>query len=102
VNGNLWHVICHLCLNRHRGSFLGEGGPGTGKPDRPKYTIYSVRHHPQYPTYSAFWSVFGATCLRFQRLASPMGFGTTARLGPRENLLALALMTAGKQGSLLP
>jgi len=37
-----------------------------------------------------------------QRLASAMDFGTTARLRPRKNLLALALMTAGKQGSLLP
>src|ERR1035437_8135207 len=34
------------------------------------------------PTYSAFWSGFGARCLRFQRLVSSLGFGTTARLGP--------------------
>src|ERR1035441_7642602 len=38
------------------------------------------------PTYSAFWSVFGATCPRLQRLASSVGFWTTARLTPRKNL----------------
>jgi len=37
------------------------------------------------PTYSAFWSGFGATCVRLQRVASSVGFGTTARLGPRKN-----------------
>jgi|ERR1035437_2180296 hypothetical protein len=38
------------------------------------------------PTYSAFRDVFGATCLRLQRLAASTGFGTTARLGPRKSL----------------
>ena len=48
------------------------------------------------PTYSAFWSVFGVTCLRLQRLVSPVGFGTTARLGPRENLPYSGVMSWGE------
>jgi hypothetical protein len=36
------------------------------------------------PTYSVFWNVFGVTCLRLERLASSVGFGTTAGLGPQE------------------
>src|ERR1035437_1940938 len=39
----------------------------------------------EYPTYSAFGSVFGVTCPRSQPLASSGGFGTTARLGARKN-----------------
>jgi len=38
------------------------------------------------PAYRIFWTVFGATCLRLQRLASWVGFGTTAELRPRKNL----------------
>ena len=38
------------------------------------------------PTYSAFWSVFGVTCLRLQRLAMSVGSGRTARLAPGKNL----------------
>jgi hypothetical protein len=41
------------------------------------------------PTYSAFWRVFGVTCLRMQRLASSVGFGATARLGPGRIYLGL-------------
>ena len=63
----------------------GKGGPGTGKPDPPKYTICGGRPIWDGPTYSAFRSVFGATCLRLQRLASSLGFGTAVRLGPRKN-----------------
>jgi hypothetical protein len=59
---------------------------GKGNWDRPKYTTCGGRAIREYPTYSAFWSVFGATCLRIQRLASSVCFGATARLGPRKNL----------------
>jgi hypothetical protein len=36
--------------------------------------------------YSAFRSVFGATCLGLQWFSSSVGFGTTARLRPRKNM----------------
>ena len=59
---------------------------GIGNWDQPKHT--TCRGWPiwENPTYSAFWSVFGVTCLRLQRLASSVGFGTTAGLGLRKNL----------------
>jgi hypothetical protein len=56
------------------------------KLDQPKHTTCRGRRIRENPTYSAFWRVFGATCLRLQRLASSVGFGTTAGLGPRKNL----------------
>jgi hypothetical protein len=59
---------------------------GTGNWDQPNHTTCSGRPLSTNPTYSAFWSVFGVTCLRLQRLASSVGFGTTARLAPRKNL----------------
>src|ERR1035438_5460722 len=55
---------------------------GIGNWDQPKHTTCRGRLIWENPTYSAFWSVFGATCLRLQRLASSVGFGTTAPLGP--------------------
>ena len=59
---------------------------GTGNWDQPSHTTCRGRPSWESPTYSAFWSVFGVTCPRLQRLASSMGLGTTARLGPRKNL----------------
>src|ERR1039457_2183494 len=59
---------------------------GTGKWDQPNHTTCRGRPLSENPTYSAFWRVFGVTCLRMQRLASSMGFGTMAGLGPRKIL----------------
>ena len=65
-------------------AYPSRGASGKGNWDPPKYT--TCRGWPVWdnPTYSAFWSVFGVTCLRLQRLASAMGFGTTAGLGTQE------------------
>jgi hypothetical protein len=52
---------------------------GMGNWDPPRHTTCSGRPLSRNPTYSAFWSGFGATCLRWQRLASSVGFGTTSR-----------------------
>jgi len=59
---------------------------GSGNWDQPNHTTCRGLPLLEYPTYSAFRSVFGATCLRLQRLALSSGFGTTVRLGPRKNL----------------
>ena len=48
--------------------------PGTGNRGQPKYTTYRGCALPESPTYRAFWSVFGVTCPRLQRLASSVGF----------------------------
>ena len=45
------------------------------------------------PTYCAFWSVFGVTCLRLQPLASSVGFGTAVRVAPGKNLLDSGVTT---------
>ena len=58
---------------------------GIGNWDQPRHTTCGRRRLAKNPTYSAFWSVFGVTCLRLQRLASSVGFGRTARLAPRKN-----------------
>src|ERR1039457_2830936 len=58
---------------------------GTGNWDQPNHTTCSGRPLSTNATYSAFWSVFGVRCPKLQRLASSVGFGTTARLGPRKN-----------------
>src|ERR1039458_8296960 len=57
---------------------------GTGNWDQPRHTTGSGRPLSESPTYSAFWSVSGVTCLRSQRLASSMGFGTTGASGAPE------------------
>ena len=67
-------------------SALARRTSGIGNWGQPKHTTCRGRLIWENPTYSAFWSVFGATCLRLQRLASSVGFGTTAGLGPRKNL----------------
>jgi hypothetical protein len=59
---------------------------GIGNWDQSKHTTCRGWLIWENPTYSAFWSVFGATCLRWQRLASSVGSGRTARLAPRKNL----------------
>src|ERR1035438_3243235 len=59
---------------------------GIGNWDQPKHTTCRGRLIWENPTYSAFWSVFGAAYLRLQWLASSVGFGTTEGLGPRKNL----------------
>ena len=59
---------------------------GIGIWDQPRYTTRRGRPIWENPTYSAFWSVFGVTCLRLQRLAASVGSGRTARLAPRKNL----------------
>ena len=63
-----------------------KGGPGTGKPDPPKYTTCSGQPHPKNPRYSGFPGVFGVNCLRLQRLASSVGLGTGTPMAPRKNL----------------
>src|ERR1035441_4341429 len=50
-----------------------------------RHTTCSGRPLSTNPKYSAFWSAFGVTCPRLQRLASSVGFGTPARLGPRKS-----------------
>jgi hypothetical protein len=62
------------------------GASGIGNWDQPRHATCSGWPIRKSPTYSAFWSVFGVTCLRLQRLGAAMGFGTTARLAPRKNL----------------
>ena len=59
---------------------------GTGNWGQPRHTTCRGRPVGGDPTYSAFWRVFGVTCPRLQRLASSLGSGRTARLGPRKNL----------------
>ena len=83
-----WH-LCAFALVELRSfgpAYPARGASGTGNWDQPKHTTCRGRPIWENPTYSAFWSVFGATCLRLQRLASSVGFGTTAGLGPRKNL----------------
>jgi hypothetical protein len=65
---------------------LARRASGIGNWDQPKHTTCRGRPIWENPTYSAFWSVFGAAWLRLQRLASSVGFGTTAGLGPGKNL----------------
>src|ERR1039458_7931993 len=60
--------------------------PGTGNRGQPNYTTCGGWALSENPTYCAFWSVFGATCLSLQPLASSVGFGTTARVAPGKNL----------------
>src|ERR1035437_247307 len=59
---------------------------GIGNRDQPRHTTCRGRPTWENPTYSAFWSVFGVTCLRLQRLAASVGSGRMARLAPRKNL----------------
>jgi hypothetical protein len=47
-----------------------------------KYTTCRGLGRSESPTYSAFCSVFGVTCLRLHPLASSVGFGTTVRVAP--------------------
>ena len=54
----------------------GKGGPGTGKPDRPKHTIYRGRPYPKNTRYSGFQGLFCVSCLSLQRLGLSVGFGT--------------------------
>ena len=61
-----------------------KGASGKGNWDQPRHTTCGGLPLWEYPAYSDFWSVFGATCPRMQRLASWMGLGTTARLAPRQ------------------
>ena len=63
-----------------------KGGPGTGKPDPPKYTTCWGRPQPTNPRYSGFPGLFGVYCLRLHRLGSSVGFGTGTRMAPRKNL----------------
>ncbi len=48
---------------------------GKGNWDQPNHTTCRGWAIWEDPTYSAFWGVFGVTCLRMQRLTSLMGFG---------------------------
>ena len=83
-------VLCrssHPSLFKRRVTRLLQGGTfGKGNWDQPKHTTCGGEPLPENPTYSAFWSGFGVRCLRLQRLASPVGFWTTARLGASQNL----------------
>ena len=68
------------------GLYPARRASGKGHWDPPKHATCRGWPIYEYPTYSAFWSVLGVRCLRMQRLASAMGFRTTARLGPAKNL----------------
>src|ERR1019366_6702237 len=57
---------------------------GIGNRDQPKHTTCGGRPIWENPTYSAFWSVFGVTCLRLQRLASSVGFRDDGGIGTQE------------------
>ena len=67
----------------------GKGGPGTGKPDRPKHTIYRGRPYPKNTRYSGFQGLFCVSCLSLQRLGLSVGFGTGTRMAPKKKLRAL-------------
>src|ERR1035441_901592 len=49
-----------------------------------KHTTCRGRPLSENPTYSAFWSVFGVTCLRLQRLASSVASGEDGAIGAPE------------------
>ena len=67
----------------------GKGCPGTGKPDRPKHTIYRGRSYPKNTRYSGFQGLFCVSCLSLQRLGLSVGFGTGTRMAPKKKLRAL-------------
>jgi hypothetical protein len=52
--------------------------------DQPRHTTCSGRTVWENPTYSAYWSVFGVTCPRLQRLASSVGSEDGAIGAPEE------------------
>jgi hypothetical protein len=52
--------------------------------DSPKHTTCRGLPLSGYPTYSAFWGVFCATCLRLQRLPSGLGFLDNGAIGTQE------------------
>jgi hypothetical protein len=77
-------------------------GPGTGKPDPPKYTIYRGRPHSKNPRYCGFQGLLGVSCLGLQRLGSSVGFGTGTRMAPRKNLRALRVTCRERAAPLRP
>jgi hypothetical protein len=71
-------VSCSLPYPARRAS-------GIGNWDQPRHTTCRGRPIWPYPTYSAFWSVFGVTCLRLQWLASHLGgFREDGAIGTQE------------------
>jgi hypothetical protein len=57
---------------------------GIGNWDQPKHTTCWGRLIWENPTYSAFWRLFGVTCLRLHPLASSVGFGDDGGIGTQE------------------
>jgi hypothetical protein len=57
---------------------------GSGNWDQPRHTTCRGRPICENPTYSAFWSVFGVTCLRLQRLPASVGFREDGAIGAQE------------------
>ena len=91
---------CSTAASRRIGpAYPARRASGKGNWDWPKPTTCSGLPLSRYPAYSAFWSAFGATCLRMQRLASSLGLGTTARLGARKNLRAFRVTCCKHGGS---
>jgi len=83
-------------------AYPARGASGRGNWDPPKYTTCAGWRSWEYPTYSAFWSVFGVTCLGLQRLASSVGFGPTARLGARKSEVGSQRSEVRRLGALPP
>ena len=64
------------------------GGPGTGKPDRPKHTICRGRAPPKNTRYSGFQGLLGVSCPRSQ-VGLVCGCCTGTRMAPKKSLRAL-------------
>jgi hypothetical protein len=80
----------------------GKRGPGTGKPDRPKHTIYRGRPYPKNTRYSGFQGLFCVSCLSLQRLGLSVGFGTGTRMAPKKKLRALRVTCRERAALLRP
>jgi hypothetical protein len=81
-----WGVTRKVSDRRLVRPYPARRASGIGNWDQPKPTTCRGRLIWENPTYSAFWSVFGVTCLRLQRLAASVGSRRTSRLAPRKNL----------------
>jgi hypothetical protein len=80
----------------------GKGGPGTGKPDRPKHTICRGRPYPKNTRYSGFQGLFCVSCLSLQRLGLSVGFGTGTRMAPKKKLRTLRVTWRERAALLRP
>src|ERR1017187_5562431 len=76
-----WRSVAIVVLER---SYPARRASGIRNWDQPRHTTCRGRPIWAYPTYSAFWSVFGVTCLRLQRLAASVGFRAEDAIGDQE------------------